>query len=207
MKRAQIEAGGSLYRAAMAVELPEGESRTIKFVASNEEKDRYGDIVRAAGWVLDHFKNNPVLLFGHNSRDLPIGKVSDISVQGTALVATAEFMPASMNEKAESIFQMLKAGFLNAVSVGFKPLMKPNQIKDPGTNEWTGGYEFIKQELLELSVVPVPALPGALAISRSFAGSVDEYYRQLAGLDDGASAAFHAARLREIEILRSGIAA
>jgi HK97 family phage prohead protease len=202
MKRAQIQSGGCQYRAAVGLELPEGDSRVIRFIASNEEKDRYGDIVRASGWVLDNFKNNPVLLFGHQSRELPIGRVTSIGVEGTQLIADAEFMPASMNEKAESVFQMLKARFLNAVSVGFKPLMRPNQIKDPTTNEWTGGYEFIKQELLELSVVPVPALAGALAVSRSFAGSVDEYYRQLEGLDDGASAALHAFHLRELETMR-----
>lgn len=206
MKRTNVMTGGSLYRAAVGLELPEGDSRTIRFIASNEEVDRYGDIVRASGWVLDNFKNNPVLLFGHQSRELPIGRVSKIGVEGTQLIADAEFMPASMNEKAESVFQMLKAKFLNAVSVGFKPLMRPNQIKDPGTNEWTGGYEFIKQELLELSVVPVPALAGALAVSRSFAGSVDEYYRQLEGLDGDASAALHAYQLREIETLRLRIA-
>jgi HK97 family phage prohead protease len=192
---------GPVYRAANAVEV--GEQRTIKFVASDENVDRYGDIVRASGWDLANFKANPVLLFGHQSRDLPIGRVSSIEVIGKQLVAVAEFMSAELNAKADAVYRMVKEGFLNAVSVGFKPTKKPNQIKHPDTNEWTGGYEFIAQELMELSVVPVPALPSALALSRSY-GSVEEYFRQFQELesDDGASAARLALRRREIEILR-----
>jgi hypothetical protein len=53
------------------------------------------------------------------------------------------------------IYRMLAGGFLNATSVGFQPV------------EWTynedhGGYDFIRNELLEHSVVPVPANPEAL---------------------------------------------
>ena len=38
----------------------------MRFVASDESVDRYGDIIRASGWQLDNFRKNPVLLFAHD---------------------------------------------------------------------------------------------------------------------------------------------
>ena len=37
-------------------------NRTIEFVASTEAVDRYGDVIRVAGWKLDAYKKNPVFL-------------------------------------------------------------------------------------------------------------------------------------------------
>ena len=203
MQRRAIKAGSTVFRAASQVTTPEGDSRTIRFIASNEEVDRYGDIVRAAGWKLDNFKKNPVLLYGHMSRNLPIGKVTNIGVEGTQLMADAEFMSAELSAEADSIYRMVKGGFLNAVSVGFMPTKQPNDIKDPETNKWTGGYEFVEQELLELSVVPVPAVPGALAVSRSFVANLEEFYRESEPAPDNrASAAVLAGHARTVDLLR-----
>lgn len=38
---------------------------TYSFVASDETADRYGDIVRVAGWDLANYKRNPIVLFQH----------------------------------------------------------------------------------------------------------------------------------------------
>lgn len=200
----QVKIGGVQYRAAPSVEIIDGAERVVKFIASNEEVDRYGDIIRAKGWQLDNFRKNPMLLFGHNSADYPIGRVRSIKVEGTQLVADAEFMTADLSEQADTVYRMVKAGFLNAVSVGFRPIERPKKIMHPETNEWTGGFEFLKQELFELSVVPVPALPGALAVSRSLAGagSVEDYFRSLDGEDTGRLAAIHAHALRTVDILK-----
>lgn len=132
-----------------------GESRTLDFTISNETADSYKDVVSADGWNLERFTKNPVVLWAHNRGILPVGKASDVRVDGDALKASAEFATKEQNPFAENVFQMLKAGFLKAVSVGFIPL------------EWTwdderGGYNFLKNELFEFSVVPVPANPDAL---------------------------------------------
>src|SRR5690348_396998 len=50
---------------------------------------------------------------------------------------------------------------MSAVSVGFRPTEEPKKILDE-ENNWTGGYEFNGQELLELSAVPIPANPNAI---------------------------------------------
>lgn len=198
MKRETPKVGQVVYRAGSLV-APEGDSREVTFIASDESVDRMGDIIRVSGWDLKHFKNNPVLLFGHKSSELPLGRVNEIWIDGTKLMAKAEFATEDMNPKAEQVLRMVKAGFLNATSVGFRPTKMPNDIKDPTTNSWCG-YEFVGQDLYELSVVPVPANPAALAVSRSMMDA-DAFYRELLPKHESASAAMHAARLREIQII------
>jgi HK97 family phage prohead protease len=139
--------------------------RRARFVASDETVDRYGDVIRANGWQLDAYRKNPVLLYGHNSRDLPIGRVEPIGVEGTKLVAHAEFAKEGSNPFADIVWSLLEQKMLNAVSVGFMPLAPPNPMFDE--DKYLTGFEFIAQELLELSVVPVPANPNALQLAKS----------------------------------------
>jgi hypothetical protein len=99
---------------------------------------------------------------------LPIARGKDLRVEGDKLVGTAEFFKQEGEDVSEAakfidtIWQMVKGGFLNAVSVGFDP-------KEWTWDEERGGYNFIRQELLEFSMVPVPANADALAIARSAA--------------------------------------
>jgi phage head maturation protease len=166
-------------------------SRTIRYVASDETVDRYGDIIRAAGWKLENYRKNPVLMFGHmRDHPLPIGKVANVEVVGTQLEATAEFTPEGLSDFADECWRFVEAGYLNAVSVGFMPLAEPNYIyadDDPDHKRWPTGYEFVDQELLELSVVPVPANPQALAVARALAIS-EATQRRLFVADDRARA-------------------
>jgi phage head maturation protease len=57
---------------------------------------------------------------------------------------------------------MLKTGFLSATSVGFIPL-KYNFVDDP---QRRFGIDFLEQELLEFSIVTVPANAEALIEGR-----------------------------------------
>lgn len=138
-----------------------GDDRRIRFVASDEKLNRYGQIVRINGWELDNYKKNPILLWQHQTDELPIGKVS-IGVIGDQLVADAEFATEDLNPFAERVYQMAKAGYINAVSVGFMPLDGKPIFNSDGEYE---GMEFTQQELLELSVVNIPANPSALQVA------------------------------------------
>ena len=126
----------------------------IGAVASSGSMDRDGDIVMAAGWQLDNFKKNPVLLWAHDSRELPIGKITDIGILGNELRFNAQFA-SKESEFAKQVADLMKGGFLNAFSVGFMP-------KQFGPNG-----EINNMELLEISVVNVPANQEALT-SREF---------------------------------------
>ena len=190
MTQRQAPVVGQRLTRDATIDKPTGSSRTVTFVASDESVDRYGDIIRASGWDLSHFKNNPVLLFGHDSTVVPIGKVSEIAVEGSRLIATAQFREEGKSEYADDVYNAIQEGMLNAVSVGFLPTKAPNYIwaaDDPKHENWPTGYEFVGQELLELSVVPVPANAQALALARSLALS-EATQRRLLVFDERASA-------------------
>lgn len=159
--------------------------RLARFVASDETVDRYGDIIRASGWQLDNFRKNPVLLWSHRSGDLPIGRVEPIAVEGKSLIAHCQLLDAGTTPFCDMVWGLLEQGALNAVSVGFLPLADPVPIFD--ANKQLTGFEFVAQELLELSVTPVPANPNALQLARSFALTDQE--RQVLFIDHGNAAA------------------
>lgn len=141
-------------------EHPDGidSDRVLDFVLSDEEEDRDGDIIRVDGWDTADWEKNPVVLWVHSHRDLPIARGFNLRKEKGQLRASAEFVTEDTYKFAETIFRMFKEGFLNATSVGFRPTeweMRDNE------NPF-GGIEFVKQELLEWSAVPVPANPRAL---------------------------------------------
>jgi HK97 family phage prohead protease len=136
----------------------------VSFIASTSEVDRMGDVIRQDGWELDRYRANPIVLFGHD-HDKPIGRAHNVRVERGALRADIEFAPAEVDEFAAKIGRLVKAGFVRAVSVGFRPLdAKPMK---------SGGYEFTKSELLEISAVSVPANASALAYAKSFMSAED----------------------------------
>lgn len=139
--------------------------REAVFVASTSAPDRMGDVVEQ-DWDFRSFRKNPVLLFQHQSSSLPIGKVSRIWTEGAQTFAKAEAVPEGIDDLADKVWKFIKSGFLSAVSVGFRPIADPTPRKDKVGN-WLG-YTFPKNELLELSVVSVPANQEALAVARSF---------------------------------------
>ena len=58
---------------------------------------------------------------------------------------------------------MVDAGILRAVSVGFRPLKhEPLDAEEP----WSGA-RFLEQELVECSLVSVPANANAIAVAKS----------------------------------------
>jgi HK97 family phage prohead protease len=137
---------------------PDTGMHDIGFVISTASIDREGDIIAVDGWELDRYKENPVVLWAHDYHTPPIAKAVDVSVKDGVLVTTDRFTPEDINPFGAMIYRMVKGGFLKATSVGFKPI------------EWTfnedhRGYDFLRSELLEHSVVPVPANPEALVMA------------------------------------------
>jgi HK97 family phage prohead protease len=141
------------------------ESRVVRFIASTEDVDRDNEKVLSTGWKLDSYKKNPVVLWAHNYTELPIGRADVwIDKDAKALMADITFAEMEQNSKADSVFKMVKSGVLNAVSVGFSPNMKKAKF---GQTEKEPSITFEEQELLEISVVPVPANRNAIATSKS----------------------------------------
>lgn len=158
------------------------ESRKLRFVFSDGTIDRAGDSIDPAGWDIDSFLDNPVALWAHDSSAPPIGRASNVGPIGGKLMGDIEFMPADISPFADSVYRMVKAGFVKAVSVGFVPLEWAfAQDKDRPY-----GINFSKQELLEISVCPVPCNPNALQEAKAAGidtGPIREWASKL--LDDG----------------------
>lgn len=143
------------------------ESRVRSFIASDETVDRYNTVIKAAGWELGNFTRNPVILFGHEGRALPIGK-GRAWVQGSQLRLDVEFLPADLNPLAEQALRILDQGLMG-VSVGFNPIDATyNEDRETGTIEdlFFPPLDFTRTELLEVSVVTIPANPSALPVGR-----------------------------------------
>lgn len=139
-----------------------GGNEGLEFVLSDETVDRYGDIIEAAGWTLTNFKKNPIALFGHRS-DFPIGTWADLKVKDNKLIGRLVLAAKGTSARIDELIGLIEQGVLRAVSVGFRPIdSDPIDPKQP----W-GAQRYKKQELLETSVVAVPANPAALALARS----------------------------------------
>jgi prohead serine protease len=168
---------------AASLDAIERDSRTVEFIASDETVDSYGDIIRAKDWNLERFRSNPVLLWGHKSGEPPIGTVPKVWIDGTKLMARAKFLEEGVSDFADKIWRIVAAGALRAVSVGFWPTLPPVEILGED-KKWTGGFEWVGQELMELSVVCVPANPNALIAEARAAGMTPEQMKRWTGVEE-----------------------
>jgi HK97 family phage prohead protease/HK97 family phage major capsid protein len=134
------------------------------FVLSDETVDRMGEVITATGWNLDNFKRNPIALFNHRS-DLPIGRWHDLAIKDGKLKGRLELAPAKTSPRIDEIRKLVEAGILRAVSVGFQSTKK--EPIDEKADNFFGPFRYLKQELVECSLVSVPANPNALALAKS----------------------------------------
>lgn len=132
--------------------------RQVRVICSTPDADRAGDVVMAEGIELSAYKANPVVLWNHDT-DFPIARCVEIGVKGGQLEALVQFPPEGDDATADRIYKLIKAGVVNATSIGFQPV-KADPIRG-------GGYKFIASELMEFSFVSVPANANALVVERS----------------------------------------
>jgi HK97 family phage prohead protease len=150
----------AIVRATLDTQIrAEGEDgRTLTFIISTATPDRHGDTVAVEGWQLDAFRKNPVVLWAHDAAGLPLAKADKVWIESGRLMATATFTPPGLAPFNDTVFEMLRQGFLNATSVGFSP--RKYAFSEEPDRRW--GIDFLEQELLEFSVVAVPANAEAL---------------------------------------------
>ncbi len=152
-----------IYLKGIAQKADNGKYRVL---ASTSAVDRQGDSVDQMGWDLKNFLSNPVILWAHNYSELPVAKATDIKITDAGLECEFEFASAEGNPKAQQVKTLFEEGFLNAVSVGFIPKERK-------------GNSITKSELLEISIVPVPANQEALRLAMSKGLDVSEIATEL----------------------------
>lgn len=165
---------------------PADGSRVITFRASTPRVDRHGTIIRPEGIDTKEFDKNPIFAWGHDAvgggifggapdMDHVIGRVVAHRKDSAAFDIEVEFVPSEVNAKAERAFQLVKKGFLNAVSIGFIPTKWHDESEDSGRPMRI----FDEVQLLEISLVPVPSNADCVALARSYCGD-----RQTFDLDE-----------------------
>lgn len=142
------------------------ESRTVTFIASDDTRDSAGTVLNQDNWDLSRFNKNGVIGYQHkvyggwddtDNPDNVIGK-GNAYIEEKKLMVDITFEPAEINPLAEKIYQKIMFGSLRAVSVGFLPIGRGRF----GEGDDSDTYYFAGQQLLEVSVVNIPANPNAL---------------------------------------------
>jgi len=133
-------------------------------VASTSSPDRYGDIVDQGTWSLGRYNANPIIQWGHRYDLPPIGKAS-VGVHDGELLAEITWDTGEHNELANTVASQFENGFLSAVSVGFMPghAVARSSLEQDDPRFAAAGMVYFEPELLEISAVPIPANPEALA--------------------------------------------
>lgn len=138
------------------------DDNTSTFIITTDAQDRVADIVDPDGLIITNYLNNPVVLENHKSEEFPIAKCTELKRVGNGWEATIEYVDSDVplaGPRAEAVKQLVKQGFLNAVSIGFRPLNF--EFNDEG------GINYLQTELTEFSIVTIPCNQEALVVERS----------------------------------------
>lgn len=117
--------------------------RTFTGIATTGSVDRMGDVVEPRGgqWEL------PIPLLRSHDHDRPIGKIIELTATDEGIRVVCEV--AKGTGAADQTWAEIKQGAMPSLSIGFRGLeSEPRQ---------GGGLRWKQWELLELSVVSVPA--------------------------------------------------
>ena len=149
-------------KAAPATNEP-SDSVYIEGYASTTDIDRQGDVVPASVWEagIKNYLKNPIILAQHDYDD-PVGRMVQHRVDSTGLWVKARISAAA------EIFNLVKDGVVTAFSVGFR-------VMDAEYNAATELFVIKQLELVEISIVSVPANQNTLfSLSKAF-NDADEY--------------------------------
>lgn len=151
--------------AVLKAETVEGSEFTPRFRFTERSVDRIGEVMMPKGAVLDNFKANPTILFGHgwssSQGRVPIGKalMDTMEITKDHMDANIKFDDDGQDPFATIISGKVAKGFLKSGSIGFNAIEISREPQFPNQK----GLTFTKWELLEYSIDAIPMLPTSLA--------------------------------------------
>ena len=125
------------------------------FVLSAATKDRMGDTIDPEAY-LPNLKKKLIALWQHDS-DKPMGEWKNLRVEGKKLIADLKIAGTNLGAM---IRQLLSDKVPLGASIGFRG--KGNWKEDDS------GMHFTEIDLLECSIVSIPAHPAAILIGKSY---------------------------------------
>jgi hypothetical protein len=157
-----------------------------RFVLSTDTPDLMGDVVVQSGLQIP--ERLPAQIDHAGSMWSAIGKWIDVERDAHRTLATLQLLPEGISKAADLVRGMVKAGLRLGASIGFQPLEW--EPVDPRKDDWWDPLRFLKAQLLEASIVVVPANPEALAVAKRL--GAPRTLLALAGLEPPGDAAAQA---------------
>ncbi len=147
-------------RDLVAKTLASEDSGRFKIVISTQDEDRQGEIIDQNGWDFTKYLLNPIVLWAHDYKQLPLGITEKLYKEDMNLIAEGKFAPGDCNPFAQQVRKLYDLGMIRTASVG----LIGKEVK---------GNVITKSELLEWSFVPVPANPFALKLDAVKENGID----------------------------------
>lgn len=154
------EESKSMIRKTVPIEVERKSENGGQIVISTGAIDRERDRVLPSGAQVEDYLRNPVVQYGHNYYEpwATVGRTTGLQVTPQGIVADFELRPAANDNDPQNIVRLLWEGdWIRTASIGFLPI-------DTSENE-AGGLDYTSWQLLEWSLVPVPANQEALRLA------------------------------------------
>jgi HK97 family phage prohead protease len=135
----------------------------IGVVAASSDLARDGHVLEVRGLNIENYRKNPIVLYQHLPEE-PIGACSALSIVGDKLMARITLSDAT--PRAQQALALSKAGILKGISVGFDVIDAEPLNPARGAS---GGMRVTSSELLEISLVSIPADVNGAVVARSYA--------------------------------------
>lgn len=170
-----------------AIEIPENEF-VLPFVTSTGDEDRHGSRIDPNGWDDSFYRQNPVVLWSHQTLIPAIGKAEGIkrsAQKGTCNVrfAIEAWRAEGMGNLAQQVYQLCRDGFINMGSESFIPKKWREMEATTIPSFFAENVFYERVEKTEFSIVNVGSNRGALQIrSLLEKGSISENEANLLGL-------------------------
>lgn len=135
----------------LSVKAVDDDQRVIRGTATSPNPDRVGDIVDPMGVKF----TNPMPLLHQHDSGRPVGTVkfdrpTKDGIQFEAYLPRID-EPGPLKDRVDTAWGEVKAGLVRAVSIGFRTLSDGYEVmKD-------GGIRYLQTEVMELSLVTIPA--------------------------------------------------
>ena len=154
-----IEKGEFSRKAVSFVKGDADDDGGIPFRITELRVDRESEVVKPNGAVLKDYKDNPIVLFSHGYSShgfIPIGRMDPKTFDITDQYFDSKiyFDDDGDDPFAKMIASKVKNKFLTKGSIGFRTITASSEPLLPKQR----GRSILKWELMEYSIVPVPAL-------------------------------------------------
>ncbi len=149
---------------------------THQMVIAARERSRNGDELNLRGVDFQNYLKNPVVLWSHDSfGGIPIGKTLEIDHDDKGRIV-ADFQFNSEDEFAARVENAWNGGFIRAASIRFMPTKVVEMLDEQGRVD---RLRIEESELLEWSLVPVPADPDSVRAAARALNLPEEIFRGL----------------------------